>query len=100
VRLTVRRRIFWPLIALASLCLVLAGGSFAAALFSSPLPQLPRRIATYAPTDTSIGYYVTGPEAFGRSVSLSWSSDRGFLIAAIIFGTVGIATFGLVARAR
>jgi len=105
----VRHRVFWPLIALASLCLVLAGASFAAALFSDPVPQLPRRIATYAPRDTGkLGvsepeirsYYSTSTEAFGRATSLSWFSDRGFLIATILFGTVGLAMYGLAARVR
>jgi hypothetical protein len=104
----VRRRIFWPLIAVASLCLVLAGASFAGALFSGPLPQLPRRFATYAPGDTGklgvsepeVNYYYAGTTAFGRAISLNWSSDRGFLIATILFGVVGVAIYGLASRVR
>ena len=96
------------MIALASLCLVLAGASFAGALFSGPLPQLPRRFATYAPGDTDklgvsepeISYYYTGTTAFGRAISLNWSSDRGFLIATILFGAVGVAIYGLASRVR
>ena len=103
-----RRRIFWPLIALASLCWGLAGASLAGALVSSPLPRLPQRIATYAPTDTNklgvsepeIIYYYTGWTAFGRPISLNWSSDRGFLIAAILFGAIGLGIYGLAARVR
>jgi hypothetical protein len=103
-----RRRVFWPLIALASLCLVLAGAAFAGALFSAPLPQVPQRIATYAPTGTDklgvsepeISYYYTGWTAFGRPISLNWSSDRGFLIAAILFGAVGLGAYGFAARVR
>ncbi len=108
VGLIVRHHVFWPLIALASLCLVLAGASFAGALFSGPLPQLPRRFATYAPGGTDklgvsepeISYYYTGTTAFGRAISLSWSSDRGFLIATILFGAVGVAIYGLASRVR
>jgi hypothetical protein len=108
VRATMRRRAFWPLIALASLCLVLAGASLAAALFSVPLPQLPRTFATYALTDTGklgvsepeINYYYTETTAFGRPVSLNWSSDRGFLIATILLGSVGVALYGVASCVR
>ena len=48
----VGRRFFWPLVGFASLCLALAGASFATALFSNPPPQLPRRVSDYAPTDS------------------------------------------------
>jgi hypothetical protein len=91
---------------LASLFLVLAGASFAAALFSEPVPQLPRRVADYAPNTDSLGVsepeirFETGTEAFGRTTSLSWSSDRGFLIATILFALVGVALYGVAARAR
>jgi hypothetical protein len=86
--------------------LVLAGASFAGALFSEPLPPLPFRISTYAPTGTGklgvsepeIGYYQTGWTVFGRPISLTWSSDRGFLIAGITFGAVGLALLGVTAR--
>jgi hypothetical protein len=100
-----RRRLFWPLIAIASLCLALGGASFAAALFSTPLP---RAFANYAPTVTNkvgvsvqeIHYYYTGTEAFGRPISLSWSSDKGFLIAAILFGALSVATYSFASRVR
>jgi hypothetical protein len=42
----------------------------------------------------------TGTEAFGRETSLSWSSDRSFLIAAILLGAVGLGTYGLAASSR
>jgi hypothetical protein len=101
------RRLFWPLVGVASLCLLLGGASFAAALFSDPIP---RRFAIYAPkapTGTDkLGVsepeirYSTDTEAFGRAISLSWSSDKGFLIAAILFGAIGVATYGLASRVR
>src|SRR5438552_2272722 len=100
---TVRRRLFWPLVALASLCLVLGGASFAAALFSDPVSPLPRGFATYAPPGPAgtekLGVsepeirYSTSTEALGRTISLSWSSDEGLLIATIVFGVVGVATY-------
>jgi hypothetical protein len=106
VKLIVRHRIFWPLIAVASLFFVLAGASFAAALFSDPVPQLPRRVADYANRTDRLGVsepeirFDTGTEAFGRETSLAWSSDRGFLLATILFGAVGLATYGFAARTR
>jgi hypothetical protein len=106
VRFTVRHRVFWPLIAMASLCLVLAGASFAAALFSDPVPQLPRRVSDYASTTDKLGVsepesqFDTGTEAFGRETSLSWSADRSFLIATILFGAVGLAVYRLAAGVR
>jgi hypothetical protein len=106
VRLIVRHRIFWPLIAVAAVCFVLAGASFAAALFSDPVPQLPRRVSDYANSTDKLGVsepeirFDTGTEAFGRETSLSWSSDRSFLIAAILLGAVGVAAYGLAAGTR
>jgi hypothetical protein len=102
---TMRRRLFWPLVAVASICLFLGGASFAAALFSTPLP---RAFADYAPTGTGklgvsepeIHYYYAGTEVFGRPISLSWSSDKGFLIATILFGAVSAATYGFASRVR
>jgi len=88
-------------------CLVFAGASFAAALFSDPVPQLPRGFATYVPTNTGkLGVsepeirYSSDVEVFGRATSLSWSSDHGFLIAAAVFVAVGLATYGVATRAR
>jgi hypothetical protein len=51
-------------------------------------------------SEPEINYYYTGTTAFGRAISLSWSSDRGFLIATILFGAVGVATYGLASRVR
>jgi hypothetical protein len=103
----VRRRLFWPLVAVGSVCLVLAGASFAAALFSDPVPRLPRGFATYAPTNAGkLGVsepeirYSSSVDVLGRTTSLSWSSDRGFLIAAVVFAAVGLGTYGLGVRAR
>jgi hypothetical protein len=104
----VRAHLFWPLVAVASLCLVLAGVSFGAALFSDPLPRGFANYVPQAPTSTDqlsvsepeIDYYYTSTEAFGRPISLSWSSDKGFLIATILFGAVGVATYGFASRAR
>jgi hypothetical protein len=100
-----RRRFFWPLIAVASLCLALGGASFAAALFSTTRP---RAFANYAPTVTNklgvsepeIHYYYTDTEVFGRPVSLSSSSDKGLLIATILFGTFSVATYSFASRVR
>lgn len=92
-----RRRLFWPLVALGSLFLVLAGGTFAAALFSVPLPPLPLHAADYG---AGVSYYWKTTEVFGRPVSLSWASDKGFLIATILLGAVGLTTFGFAARVR
>jgi hypothetical protein len=96
----VRPRLFWPLLALGSLCLALAGGSFATALFSEPVASLPRRISDYdIRPGVQIGVYWE-TDIFGRVTSLDWSSDRGFLIAAILLGVVGFAALGAAARAR
>jgi hypothetical protein len=101
-----RRRLFWPLVAVASLCLALGGASFAAALFSDPIPK---GLAFYAPAATGtekLGVsepeirYSTSTEAFGRVISLSWSSDKGFLIATILFSAVSVATYGFALRVR
>ena len=83
------RRLFWPLIAAASLQEALAVGCLATAAFSDPIP---RRLTSYGPP--------TGAEVFGRQVSLSWSADRGMLIAAIVFAVTGFGTFLIAARAR
>src|SRR5436190_22412535 len=94
-------RFFWPLVGLATLCLALTGASFATALFSNPPAQLPRRVSDYAPTNSDkLGVsepeirYNNGAQFLGRTTSLSWSSDRGFLIAAIVFGAGGLASLG------
>jgi hypothetical protein len=102
-----RRRLFWPLVAVASLCLMLGGASFAAAVFSDPVP---RGFADYAPqastgadklgvSEPEIGYS-TSTEAFDRVISLSWSSDKGFLIATILLGAVSVATYSFASRVR
>jgi hypothetical protein len=103
-----RRRLFWPLMAVASVSLFLGGASFAAALFSTPLPTAFADYAPQASTETGklgvsepeIHYYYTSTEAFGRPISPSWSSDNGFLIATILFGAVSVATYGLASRVR
>jgi len=87
----VRRRLFWPLIVIASLLVALGAASFAAALFSDPLSSLPTQVS-----DVPYGY----TEIFGRVTSLDWSSDRGFLIAAISFEVSGIAIYVAAARRR
>lgn len=67
---------------------LLAGTFFGIAAFSDPMPQ---RTVTYAPTVT---------EVFGRPTSLSWSADRGMLVAAIALAFAGLATFAVAARLR
>jgi len=102
-----RRRYFWPLVAVASLCLALGGASFTAALFSNPIPRGFADYAPQAPTETDkLGVsepeirYSTSTEAFGRVISLSWASDKGFLIATILFGAVSVATYGFAVSVR
>jgi hypothetical protein len=46
---------------------------------------------TYAPTVT---------EVFGRPTSLSWSADRGMLVAAVAFAFAGLATLAVADRLR
>jgi hypothetical protein len=82
------RALFWLLIALGSLLEVVAGAFFGIAAFSDPTP---RGSVTYAPTVT---------EVFGRPTSLSWSADRGMLVAAIALAFAGLATFAVAARLR
>jgi hypothetical protein len=89
----VRRRLFWPFIALGSLLLALAAASFTVAVFSDPIP---RGSVTYS----SSAHYYWETEAFGRMTSLSWSSDRGFLIAAAIFVAAGLGTYIVAAKSR
>jgi hypothetical protein len=59
-----------------------AAACFAIAAFSDPIP---RGSATYGPEGVT--------EVFGRPTSLSWSADRGLLIATIVLGLTGLATF-------
>jgi hypothetical protein len=80
------RALFWPFIAVGSVLELLAGTFFGIAAFSDPTP---RRSVTYPPTVT---------EVFGRPTSLSWSADRGMLVAAIALAFVGLATFAVAAR--
>jgi hypothetical protein len=82
------RALFWPLIALGSSLEVVAGAFFGIAAFSDPTP---RGSVTYASTVT---------EVFGRPTSLSWSADRGMLVAAIAFAFAGLAAFAVAARLR
>ncbi len=83
------RRLFWPLIALASLLVAGAAASFAIAAFSEPLPV---RTGSYIP----YGY----TEVFGRPTSLDWSGDRGMLIAAIMLAALSLVAYSVAARAR
>jgi hypothetical protein len=83
------RSLFWPLIALASLLEAAAAACLAAAAFSNPIP---RGSTTYGPTSTT--------EVFGRPASLSWSIDRGMLIASIGLAVAGLLTYALAARVR
>lgn len=79
-------RLFWPLVVGAIVLVAAAAVSFAAAVFSDPVP---RRVYDYSGSEGEI---------FGRATSLGWSSDRGFLIVAMaLFLLGGVA---LVAAAR
>jgi hypothetical protein len=84
----VQRRLFWLLIVVASILEAVAAASFAAAVFSDPVP---RRVVDYNGSQTEI---------FGRVTSLDWSSDRGLLIAAITCFALGIAAYAVAARSR
>jgi hypothetical protein len=83
------RRLFWPLIASASLFAALAAACIAIAAFSDPIP---RRSTYYGPTEYT--------EVFGRPASLNWSADRGLLIAAIVLALVSLCAYATAARAR
>jgi hypothetical protein len=87
--LGLNHRLFWPLIAIASLLEAIAAATFATAVFSDPIP---RGVADYEPESQT--------EIFGRVVSLDWSSDREMLIATILFATLGLATYLAAARSR
>jgi hypothetical protein len=69
-------RLFWSLIA--------------AAAFSDPMA---RSTYSYSPTETTT-------EIFGRTVSLSWETDRSLLIAAAVFAVVGVVGYVTAARWR
>ena len=69
--------------------MALASACFAAAVFSDPIP---RGWTGYAP------YGFT--EVFGRVTSLSWSSDKGLLIAAILFAFGGGVGYVAAFRSR
>jgi hypothetical protein len=84
-----KHRLFWPLIAMASLLEAIAAATFATALFSDPIP---RGVAVYEPDSQT--------EIFDRVVSLDWSSDRGMLTATILFAAFGLATYVAAARSR
>jgi hypothetical protein len=83
------RRLFWPLIALASLLEAIAAATFAASLFSDPIP----RRATVYEADS-------GTELFDRVTSLDWSSDRELLIATILFAAFALAMYICASRLR
>jgi hypothetical protein len=80
---------FWLLIAVASVLEALAAAAFAIAVFSDPTP---RRVVVYEGDSQT--------EIFDRVTSLDWSSDRGILIAAILFASLGLATYFVAARSR
>ncbi len=82
-------RAFWPLIAIASLLEALAAAAFAIAVFSNPLP---RHVVDYQGG--------TQTEIFDRVTSLDWSSDRGMLIAAILFASLGVVAYVAAAQSR
>jgi hypothetical protein len=86
--MTVHRGFFWPLIIVASVLEAGAAASFAAAAFSDPLPS---RTFEYRGTQTEI---------FGRVTSLDWSSDRGFLVTAIVCFALGIVLYVMAALSR
>jgi hypothetical protein len=73
----------------ASLLEAAASACLAAAAFSDATP---RGSTDYAPTSTT--------EVFGRSTSLSWSTDRGMLVAAILLALAGFLTYAFATRAR
>ncbi len=77
------------LIAIASLLEALAAAAFAIAVFSSPLP---RQVVDYEGG--------TQTEIFDRVTSLDWSSDRGMLIAAILFASLGVVAYIAAAQSR
>ena len=78
---------FWVVIALASAFSALAAASLSAAAFSAPLPD---------PDVHAFGYR----ELFGAVVSLEWTSDRGFLLAAIAFGALAVGAYVVAVRSR
>lgn len=77
------------MLGLGSLCLALAVGGVSVAAFSDPAPR---------------GWTAYGPihhgEAFGRPTSLDWSSDQGFLIAAIALGIAALLSYAAAFRTR
>lgn len=82
-------RLFWVLIATASVAEALAAATFAAAIFSDPV-ALGR--ASYAPTEND--------ELFGRVVSLGWSTEKGMLITSIVCVLFGLAAYVIAFRSR
>jgi hypothetical protein len=87
-----RRRLFWPLIALASVLATLAAASFTIAVFSDPLTRGTAEYTPYAP--------LASTELFDRSTSLDWSADRGLLIATTVFAASSLAAYAFAARMR
>jgi hypothetical protein len=81
-----RRRMFWPLIAIGSLLVAAAAASVTAAFFSI---ELPRSVSFYGYTDV-----------FGRATSLNWSADWGFLLAAAVCAVVGLVIYAVAAHSR
>jgi hypothetical protein len=81
-------RLFWPLVVGAIALEAVAAASFAAAVLSDPVP---RRVYDYSGSQAEI---------FGRATSLSWSSDRGFLVAALALSALGIVALLAARRQR
>jgi hypothetical protein len=83
------RAFFWPLISLGSVLFALASGCLATAVFSDPLPPGSVEYEPYGYT-----------EMFGRATSLSWSTDRGFLLAAIGFAIAACLVYAAARQSR
>jgi hypothetical protein len=84
-----RRSLFWPLISVGAVLEAVAAGLVATAIFSDPIP---RGWTNYAP--------ITETDVFSRVTSLSWSADRGLLVAAIVMGALGVLAYAASTRAR
>jgi hypothetical protein len=85
----VNRRAFWPLIAIATLLDALTAAAFAIAVFSDPIPR-----------EVADSPFELQTEILDRVTSLDWSSDRGMLIAAILFASLGVVAYVAAAQSR
>jgi hypothetical protein len=84
-----RRSLFCPLVGAGAVLEAVSAGLLATAIFSDAIP---RGWTDYAP--------MTETDVFSRVTSLSWSTDRGLLVAAIVFGALGVVAYATAARAR